>query len=277
MPAAELSPLAGNKVQIYRDLTYVTVDGWNGKLDVLVPPAPKPRATVLRIPSRAWLPMPKDRAGMDAGSLPFLEMGFTVVNISYRTADIATGLAAFEDSRCALRWIVRNADTYGFDRRRIVLWGAGGGGLVALTTGMATAEAGLDGRCPDPESIKVAAIINQSGWTSIPEILDGPGRRDSAVRWFGTAPNIPDIAVRVSPVSLVRPDGPPILTIHGDADATVPYSHATRLHAALAKAGATNELFTLPNAGHGPYNDADQRRAVAAMRSFLSKHGICQP
>jgi dipeptidyl aminopeptidase/acylaminoacyl peptidase len=72
----------------------------------------------------------------------------------------------------------------------------------------------------------------------------------------------------------VRRDLPPVLTIHGDADPTVPYTHATRLHAALQKAGATTELVTIPQGRHGNFPLPDQLRAVEAMRAFLAKQGI---
>ena len=72
---------------------------------------------------------------------------------------------------------------------------------------------------------------------------------------------------------MCRKDLPPVLTIHGDADPTVPYTHATRLHAALQNAGVTSELVTIPKGGHGNFPRAEQLRAIEAMRAFLAKHG----
>jgi dipeptidyl aminopeptidase/acylaminoacyl peptidase len=80
----------------------------------------------------------------------------------------------------------------------------------------------------------------------------------------------------VSPLTYIRRDVPPVLTIHGDADPTVPYTHATRLHAALQQAGATSELVTIPQGRHGGFPAAQQVRAVEAMRAFLAKHGIAR-
>ena len=74
----------------------------------------------------------------------------------------------------------------------------------------------------------------------------------------------------------MRKDLPPVLTIHGDADPTVPYTHATRLHAALQSAGVTSELVTIPKGGHGNFPRAEQLRAIAAMRAFLAKHRLIQ-
>jgi dipeptidyl aminopeptidase/acylaminoacyl peptidase len=46
---------------------------------------------------------------------------------------------------------------------------------------------------------------------------------------------------------------PPIITIHGDKDSVVPYSHAVRLHQALDKAGVPNELITIKDGDHGQF------------------------
>ena len=80
--------------------------------------------------------------------LPYLEMGWTVVNVEYRLANVSLAPAAVEDCRCALRWIIQNAEKYNFDTNQIVVTGHSAGGHLSLTTGMLPASAGLDGRCP---------------------------------------------------------------------------------------------------------------------------------
>jgi dipeptidyl aminopeptidase/acylaminoacyl peptidase len=67
---------------------------------------------------------------------------------------------------------------------------------------------------------------------------------------------------------------PPILTIHGDADATVPYAHATRLHEALSKAGVPNQLHTIPGGKHGGFTQEETLQIFATIRQFLQKHGL---
>jgi acetyl esterase/lipase len=207
-------------------------------------------------------------------AMPFLEMGFAVVNVSYRLARIAEAPAAVEDCLCALRWIVRNAKEYAFDVSRIVVTGYSAGAHLALTTGMIPASAGLDRQCPGPEELKVAAIVNWYGITDVADLLEGANRRTYAVQWLGSRPDRVDVARRLSPLTYVRRELPPTMTIHGDADPTVPYTHATRLHAALQKAGVTTELVTIPQGRHGNFPLPDQIRAIDAMRAFLTKHGI---
>jgi dipeptidyl aminopeptidase/acylaminoacyl peptidase len=95
-----------------------------------------------------------------------------------------------------------------------------------------------------------------------------------AVQWLGAQPNRVEIAKRVSPLTYVRRDLPPILTIHGDADPTVPYQHAVKLNAAVRQAGGESELVTIPKGGHGNFPPPEQLRAVEAVRAFLARHVV---
>src|SRR5205823_878964 len=148
------------------------------------------------------------------------------------------------------------------------------GGHLALTTAMLTPAAGLDRQCPGTEELKVAAIINWFGITDVGDLLDGPNMKTYAVEWMGSMSNREEIAKRVSPLNYVRPGLPPILTIHGDADPTVPYSHAVRLHEALNKAGVPNQFLTIPGGKHGGFNRAETIKAYAAIQEFLTKHNL---
>ena len=78
-------------------------------------------------------------------------------------------------------------------------------------------------------------------------------------------------------MTYVRQGLPPILTIHGDADPTVPYTHATALQQGLQKAGVAAELITIPNGRHGNFPLPDQIKAIEGVRTFLTKHGILRP
>jgi acetyl esterase/lipase len=261
-----------NDLRVAIGVPYLRASNWESKLDVYTPRAAGPHPTVIQIHGGGWVG--GSREGTLLRALPFLEMGFAVVNISYRLGPVAEAPAAVEDGLCALRWVIRNAKDYGFDVNRIVTTGYSAGGHLALTTGMIPASAGLDRRCPGPEPLKVAAIVNWYGITDVADLLDGANTRSYAVEWLGSAADRVDIAKRVSPLTYIRKDLPPVLTVHGDADPVVPYAHATRLHAALQQAGATSELVTVPKGGHGNFPRPEQLRAVAAMRAFLVKHGI---
>jgi dipeptidyl aminopeptidase/acylaminoacyl peptidase len=90
--------------------------------------------------------------------------------------------------------------------------------------------------------------------------------------WLGGQPNREQIASQVSPLTYVRPGLPPTITIHGDADPTVPYTQAQRLHDALQKAGVTSQLVTVPKGLHGGFPMDENLKAYAAIRPFLTRH-----
>jgi acetyl esterase/lipase len=275
--AAQTSPAAwaagvANEYRVAPGITYLTASNWEAKLDVYTPRGTGPHPTVLHIHGGGWTGGSRESVLLRA--MPWLEMGFAVVNVSYRLARVAEAPAAVEDCLCALRWVSRNAKEYAFDVNRIVVTGYSAGGHLALTTGMIPASAGLDRQCPGTEELKVAAVVNWYGITDVADLLDGANRRTYAVQWLGSRPDRVEVARRLSPMTYVRAGLPPTLTIHGDADPTVPYAHATKLHAELQKAGVTSELVTIPKGGHGNFPVPEQLRAVEAMRAFLAKHGL---
>ena len=95
--------------------------------------------------------------------------------------------------------------------------------VLALMLGM-MADQGFDKNCPAGTTPKVAAVINWFGVTDVNDVIDGPHKADAALRWFGNMalPEAMALAKKLSPINYVRNGLPPILTIQGDADKTVP-------------------------------------------------------
>jgi acetyl esterase/lipase len=218
-----------------------------------------------------------DKGGAVNLFLPYIERGWNVVNVEYRFANTSPAPAAVEDVRCALRWMYRNAAEYHIDTNRIVVSGHSAGGHLALMVGMLPSGSDLDSACPADEHeppLKVAAIVNWYGITDVKEILDGADRKTYAVAWVGSQPNRDEVARRVSPLTYVRADLPPIITIHGDHDPTVPYSHAVRLRDALQAKGVPNELVTIPGGVHGSFSNEQTERAFDRVWAFLGAHSL---
>ncbi len=270
--AASWAATVANDYRIVPNVVYHTASNWDAKLDVYTPTTPGPHPTILHIHGGGWVG--GTRESVHLRFIPYLEMGFAVVNVSYRLARVAEAPAAVEDCRCALKWVVNNAKEHGLDPNRIVVMGYSAGGHLALTTGMLTSAAGFDRQCSGQQEPKVAAIVNWYGIADVSDLLDGANSRTYAVGWLGSRPDRAEVARRVSPMTYVRKDLPPVLTIHGDADPVVPYKHGTGLHAALQKVGATSELVTVPGGKHGNFPAADQLKAIEAVRTFLAKHGV---
>lgn len=263
------------EARIFPNITYGVTAGHELKLDVLTAgPKTESRPTLIYIHGGGWAGGTKEEYAWF--TLPFIASGMNVVNVEYRVSSVSLAPAAVEDCRCALRWVFRHAQEYGFDTRKLVLDGHSAGGHLSLMTGMLNASAGFDNNCPGKEDLRVAAIINYFGITDVPDVLEGKNQQDWAVAWFGSLPDRMELAKRLSPLTYVRTGLPPIITIHGTKDALVPYQEAVRLHEALDRAGAPNELVTIPGGGHGSqfWNREDNWKAQSAIFGFLEKHGI---
>ena len=253
-------------------VTYITASGYEAKMDVYASRSTTPSPTLVYIHGGGWTGGSKEAAMLQV--MPYLAMGWTVANVEYRLARHALAPAAVEDVRCAVRWILARARDYNVDSTRIVLTGHSAGGHLALIAGMLPISAGLDRQCVGTSELKVAAIVNWYGITDVADLLDGPNMKNYAVVWLGSMMNRNEIAKWVSPLSYVRAGLPPVITIHGDADPTVPYSHATRLRAALDGVSVPNELVTIPRGGHGGFPAEQNARAYSAIEAFLTKHGV---
>lgn len=279
-PTAEWATHAQNEYQVIPNVTYLTANGFDAKLDVYRRrDVQAPQPTLVFYHGGGWIGGTKESSFMSL--MPWLEMGWTVVNVEYRMARVSQAPAAVEDAQCALKFVVSRARDYNIDTAKIVVSGESAGGHLALTTGMIPASAGFTSICAgggftgnDTSVPKVAAIINWYGITDVNDMLGGPNARAYAVQWIGSLPNRGAVATSVSPLTYVRADLPPILSIQGDADPIVPYSQNVRLNDALKKAGAKSDLFTIPGGGHGNFKADERSKAYARIREFLNANGL---
>jgi acetyl esterase/lipase len=253
------------------NIAYGGANHSEASLDIFVPrdaSAAARVATVIFFHGGGWTG--GDKAVGVLRLLPFLEMGWAAVNVNYR---LGQAPAAVEDARCALRWVIRNADRYNLDVTKVVVTGESAGSHLALAAGLLPASAGLDG-CSGPEPLAVAAIINWYGVTDVVDVIADTNQKEYAVRWLGGQPDRESIARRVSPIQYVNAASPAVITIHGDADRVAPYNHAVRLHQALDQAGVPNRLLTWPGRDHGAFARDEIIRSYGAIREFLRDRGV---
>lgn len=262
-----------NQYRVIPNVTYHVASNHENKLDLYLPRnVSGPTPVLMFVHGGGWVGGTKESNVLRL--LPYLEMGWAVVNVEYRLGAVARAPAAVEDCLCALRWLIRNAEEYNLDTSRIVTTGNSAGGHLALTTAMIPTSAGLDRECPGSEELNVTAIINWYGITDVADLLDGPNIRSYAVEWMGSLANRFEIAERVSPMTYVRSGLPPTLTIHGDADPTVPYQQAVSFHQKLDDLGVSNVLHTVPGGGHGGFNREQTLAIFQTIQQFLSQHGL---
>jgi len=268
---------------ILHNITYSIANNTELKLDLYLPKDRRaPNPTLMLFHGGGWVDGQKERNVFQL--LPYLSLGWAVINVEYRLARNTPAPAAVEDCRCALRWVTYHASEYSLDTSKIVLTGTSAGGHLSLITGMLPAQSIFDRQCPTDSNARwregtepktsVAAIINWYGITDVADLIDGPNAKHYAMEWFGSMSNREELARQLSPISYVRAGLTPILTIHGDQDDIVPYNQALRLHAALDKAGTPNQLVTLRGRKHGGFNRQELVNSYAVIREFLRKYNL---
>jgi acetyl esterase/lipase len=277
---------ASGDYDIQPNITYAVANNTELKLDLYLPKGRKELSpTLVLFHGGGWVDGAKERNILYL--LPYLSMGWTVINVEYRLARNSLAPAAVEDCRCSLRWVMYHAKEYNIDTSRIVLTGTSAGGHLALIAGMLPAGTIFDRQCPtDPSTkwreptepqIKVAAIVNWFGITDVAELIDGPNAKHYAMEWLGSRNDRLELAKQLSPVNYARAGLPAIITIHGDQDNIAPYEQAVRLHAELDKAGVPNKLVTIRGRNHGGMDRQELISSYAAIREFLRKNNILRP
>lgn len=282
--ADDFADAAGVRYRVKADQVYRTASGQALKLDLYLQraPAAAPAPVLVYFHGGGWVDGRKENAAFML--LPYLALGWTVVNVEYRLAGVAPAPAAVEDARCALRWVKAHASEHGFDAGTMVVAGDSAGGHLALAGAMLPAGSPFDRACPTADNqrwsggaeqpLAIAAVINWYGIADVEALLEGPARRHYAIEWFGADGNRLALARQLSPLRLVRPDAPPVISVHGSADPVVPYAQARALHVALDRAGVPNRLLTIDGGNHGAFTAAQAQQANAAIRQFLREQGV---
>jgi len=264
--AQETQPVIPDSVSIEANIPY---DRYKETvLDILQPKAPskEKRPGVIVIHGGGWVGGTKE-SQIQSTCLRYVEKGFVCANVEYRLARAATAPAAVMDVLNAAHWFESNAKKYNVDTKRIVVTGDSAGGHLSLMVGMTPKSAKLG------PPAKVVAVVNFYGITDVADQLGGPHRQDYAVTWVPEQQGRLELATRVSPMTYVRKGLPPILTIHGDADSTVPYEHGVKLTKALRDAGDDAELVSVPQGEHGFPKEKVDEIYEQNIWPFLKKHG----
>jgi acetyl esterase/lipase len=236
-----------------------------------------PKPTLVFIHGGGWL----DDATKETYALwflPFLQLGWVVVNVEYRPSGVAPAPAALEDCLGAMRWIGCNAELYNIDTSQLVLAGPSAGGHLALMTAQLAADPRLcQAMFPDVSThLQVAcprplAVISWCGIVDLVELTDGPARQDFAVKWVGA--DVTTLARKLSPVTYANAQSVPVVTVHGDEDPIVPYAQAARFHEVLTRAQVYNELVTLRGSAHA-FDANASLSAYPQIFNFLSAVGV---
>ena len=181
-----------------------------------------------------------------------------VYMIGYRVGE-DTAPNAVDDVICAYKKILDDAVAKKLSVKDIVVSGASAGGHLALMVGLSN-EYNFKSSCNT--LIKPKAVINLFGITEIEknsQFLDEEkffSFSNYIKTWLPESLTLEEASEKFSPINLVGPNSPQVLTIHGTKDDWVPYDQAILLGKKLKD---KHQLLTIENGGHYGFSDeADQ-------------------
>jgi acetyl esterase/lipase len=252
-----------------RGVPYGNVEGSRPlELDLWLPDTdqPGPFPLVLFVHGGAWRRGRRDDMGMRTRHWapgPFARLaaaGFAVACVDYRLSGEAAFPAPLDDLRTALRRLTLRSAEFGTDTGRTVVWGESAGGHLASLLALTHTDPPLAGAVVwyGPSDLTTP----RGGFAP-----DDPNTPE-ALMLGATPASVPARARAASPLTQVRPDAPPFLLVHGDADTMVNVSHSQSLATALEKADSPVELWTMAGADHGWYPLPDARVEEIFSRSL---------
>jgi dienelactone hydrolase len=256
------------------DITYATGGDLTLKIDIARPPIGEgPFPAVIYI-IEDWL---SEDSFLDRKSLYYdipeaAKRGYVAATIDRRLILITEKNtaryqfpAALYDVKSAVRWLRAHATQYKVDPDRIGAIGYLSGGYLALLLGLTGPSDGLEGEGEDLAiSSRVQAVVNIGGPTDMVDLWNNGGMKGIVEELLGGAPGqMQDKYRQASPLSYVRADAPPILTIHGDKNTFVPFHEAELLDAKMKEVGASHTLFIKHGLGNANFmRDLAARKAI---------------
>lgn len=221
--------------------------------------------------------------------------GLAVATLDYRFSGEAAFPAAFDDVRAGVRYLRAVAPALGVDGSRIAVMGESAGGQLAALLALAGTGVDVDGLgvgATHPASgpvgevgdafagpVQAAALLYPpTDFTpaaapissAFPEAEGGADDRMLG----GPATERPAVAAAASPVTYARPDAPPVLLLHGDADSIVRLDQSVRLRDALVAAGAPDVALDVVAGAEHCFEGVDPvpplERAVAFLAARIA-------
>ncbi|MEA3211092.1 MAG: hypothetical protein QOE70_4149 [Chthoniobacter sp.] len=271
---AEPPPLRSG-ARVLHNLAYVPDGHARQKLDLYLPEKAK-GPLLIWIHGGGWRGGTKDHPPGQA----LLGLGFALASVEYRFSQDAIFPAQIEDCKAAVRWLRAHAAEYGYDPKRVGVWGASAGGhltaLLAVTGQVhdfdvgenldqsSAIQCGIDWFGPadfpayDP-ALPTAMVQRENPDSVLALLLGGPVSKKL------------ELARRASPITWVTKDAAPLLIMQGTKDPLVPLDQSQRFADKLKAAGAEVTLDVLEGAGHGggEFTTPDKLKLIG---DFLNRH-----
>jgi acetyl esterase/lipase len=256
-------PVCAQEFVLEDDITFGKSDDIDLKLDLACPENGKgPFPVLVYLFGSGWgfWPGGRNRTACHLGIMQAAQRGYVAVSVDYRQTSVRDKgkvkypfPAQLYDVKCAIRWLRANATKLHIDPNRIGVAGYDSGGHLALMLGLTVPSDGLEGNCGDTSySSSVQAVVSSGGPTDLARLYrESPDARGALIDLLGGNPQEhTDQYAKASPVTYVRHNAPPILTIRGAIDRYVPPEQADLLDVKMKDMGASHTLIIKENCSH---------------------------
>jgi len=259
--------------RVIANIAYTRHGSHAEELDLYLPegsPPPGGWPVVLAFPGGGW--RHADRKDYGRAVSVLTQHGYAVAGVDYTYADPRSAGPSWptnlDDAREAVRWVRRNAPSFGFNPDKVVAMGESSGAHLALLLGTDPA-----GSKPGEVSARVNAVVDFYGPTDLATLY--AESRPAVLPYFdtflgGPPSQDPGRYADASPLSHVGPGSAPTLIVQGLADRTVAPEQSIRLDAALTRAGVRHRFETISWAGHGFRLDLGAFSFVPDIVGFLN-------
>jgi acetyl esterase/lipase len=230
--------------------------------------------TVIICPGGGYWGTADKHEGTDVAKV-FNSWGVTAFVLRYRMPDARTSIdpsvSALQDAQQAIRWVRKNAKTWGLDEKKIGIMGYSAGGHLAATATthfQANADPSVsDGVSVRPDfSMLIYAVISLK-----PELAHG-GSRDKLL-----GENAPfEKIYAFSNEEQVTSETPPTFLVHAADDGAVPVGNSIEFYQKCIKNKVPAEMHLYPKGGHGfgMDNKTTNDKWMERLQNWLDSLGL---
>ena len=258
---------------VQENVVYAEVHGIGLLADIFTPKADKNGAAIVEVASGAWK---SDRGKIrDLTKARVFEImcdrGYVVFAIRPGSISKFSAAEMVDHVERGIAWAKSQAESYGFDKKRVAIMGASAGGHLASLTALANGRATGD----DDASVAAAGIFfpptdftNYGGLKLDPRQENQLGQFVRRLAFPEGVDGLDDEAIlerliQISRARQVSEKAPPFVLIHGTADFMVPLQQSQVMLSALQEKQVPAELLIKQGGGH-PWPTVDEEVAVMA-------------
>jgi len=191
--------------------------------------------------------------------LGLLGYGYAVASINFHLSTEQIFPAQVHDIKAAIRFLRANANKYGYQQDKIIIWGSSSGGHLAALVATTNNNKELEGNLGNYTGTSSAeqACVDYFGPTNFLTIINQSTPHGLNVRLPALAillgkpvEQVPALAKLASPVYQVDATDPPMFIVHGEQDVQVPINQSIELMSAYKSKNLKVQIEFIPNAGH---------------------------